>query len=93
MPWPLWDQRRGGFFCLLCCETCPLLVFLPWPGRPSLQSVEESLCHLDAAFFLGKVAFLATGGECLPCLLPWVGPWWTPCRGSLGDGEAVGFGI
>uniref|UniRef100_A0A4W2F654 Centromere protein M n=1 Tax=Bos indicus x Bos taurus TaxID=30522 RepID=A0A4W2F654_BOBOX len=30
-------------------------------SKLSLQSVEESLCHLDAAFFLGKVAFLATG--------------------------------
>ncbi|KAF4023015.1 hypothetical protein G4228_014485 [Cervus hanglu yarkandensis] len=30
-------------------------------SKLSLQNVEESLCHLDAAFFLGKVTFLATG--------------------------------
>uniref|UniRef100_A0AC11CLQ6 Centromere protein M n=1 Tax=Ovis aries TaxID=9940 RepID=A0AC11CLQ6_SHEEP len=35
-------------------------------SKHSLQSVEESLCHLDAAFFLGKVAFLATGDRRLP---------------------------
>uniref|UniRef100_G3TFQ1 Centromere protein M n=2 Tax=Loxodonta africana TaxID=9785 RepID=G3TFQ1_LOXAF len=30
-------------------------------SKYSLQNVEESLCHVDASFFLGKVCFLATG--------------------------------
>ncbi|XP_077025134.1 centromere protein M [Tamandua tetradactyla] len=30
-------------------------------SKYSLQNVEESLCHLDAGFFLGKVCFLASG--------------------------------
>ncbi|XP_045690880.1 centromere protein M [Phyllostomus hastatus] len=30
-------------------------------SKYSLQNVEESLRHVDAAFFLGKVGFLATG--------------------------------
>ncbi|KAM5289156.1 centromere protein M [Ctenodactylus gundi] len=30
-------------------------------SKYSLQSVEESLRHVDASFFLGKVCFLATG--------------------------------
>lgn len=44
-------------------------VFSPWPGHPSLRNVEESLHHVDATFFLGKVGFLATGGKCVPRLL------------------------
>ncbi|XP_049740503.1 centromere protein M isoform X2 [Elephas maximus indicus] len=35
-------------------------------SKYSLQNVEESLCHVDASFFLGKVCFLATGGGKLP---------------------------
>ncbi|XP_045146346.1 centromere protein M isoform X3 [Echinops telfairi] len=31
-------------------------------NKYSLQNVQESLCHVDANFFLGKVCFLATGG-------------------------------
>ncbi|XP_013366724.1 PREDICTED: centromere protein M isoform X4 [Chinchilla lanigera] len=30
-------------------------------SKYSLQNVEESLRHVDASFFLGKVCFLATG--------------------------------
>lgn len=48
--------------CLLCCKVCFLA--LAWP--PSLQNVEESLRHVDATFFLGKVGFLVTGGKCAP---------------------------
>ncbi|XP_072829711.1 centromere protein M isoform X4 [Vicugna pacos] len=32
-------------------------------SQHSLRNVEESLHHVDASFFLGKVSFLATGGE------------------------------
>ncbi|XP_049740509.1 centromere protein M isoform X7 [Elephas maximus indicus] len=32
-------------------------------SKYSLQNVEESLCHVDASFFLGKVCFLATGAK------------------------------
>ncbi|XP_033089672.1 centromere protein M isoform X3 [Trachypithecus francoisi] len=31
-------------------------------SKYSLQNTEESLRHVDASFFLGKVCFLATGG-------------------------------
>ncbi|XP_012332105.1 centromere protein M isoform X4 [Aotus nancymaae] len=31
-------------------------------SKYSLQNTEESLHHVDASFFLGKVCFLATGG-------------------------------
>ncbi|XP_006866924.1 PREDICTED: centromere protein M [Chrysochloris asiatica] len=30
-------------------------------SKHSLQNVQESLCHVDARFFLGRVCFLATG--------------------------------
>ncbi|XP_037702954.1 centromere protein M isoform X1 [Choloepus didactylus] len=30
-------------------------------SKYSLQNVQESLCHVDASFFLGKVCFLASG--------------------------------
>lgn len=50
----------GGGHGLLCCKVCFLA--RAWP--PSLQNVEESLRHVDAAFFLGKVGFLVTGGKC-----------------------------
>nr|KAF6367911.1 centromere protein M [Myotis myotis] len=33
-------------------------------SKYSLQNVEESLRHVDATFFLGKVGFLVTGGKC-----------------------------
>lgn len=66
--------ERGEGHCLLCCKVCFLA--LAWP--PSLQNMEESLRHVDATFFLGKVGFLVTGGECtpapaegsVPCALP-----------------------
>ncbi|XP_037702955.1 centromere protein M isoform X2 [Choloepus didactylus] len=32
-------------------------------SKYSLQNVQESLCHVDASFFLGKVCFLASGAE------------------------------
>jgi len=32
-------------------------------SKYSLQNTEESLRHVDASFFLGKVCFLATGGN------------------------------
>ncbi|XP_004700345.1 centromere protein M isoform X1 [Echinops telfairi] len=32
-------------------------------NKYSLQNVQESLCHVDANFFLGKVCFLATGAS------------------------------
>uniref|UniRef100_A0A8C0ZYQ8 Centromere protein M n=1 Tax=Castor canadensis TaxID=51338 RepID=A0A8C0ZYQ8_CASCN len=35
-------------------------------SKYSLQNVEESLHHVDASFFLGKVCFLTTGGGRLP---------------------------
>ncbi|KAM7115453.1 centromere protein M isoform 2-T2 [Molossus nigricans] len=39
-----------------------LIVFLiNLHSKYSLQNVEESLHHVDATFFLGKVSFLATG--------------------------------
>uniref|UniRef100_A0A8C6C3S9 Centromere protein M n=1 Tax=Monodon monoceros TaxID=40151 RepID=A0A8C6C3S9_MONMO len=37
-------------------------------SKHSLRNVEESLHHVDATFFLGKVSFLATGGKCIPPL-------------------------
>nr|KAF6451971.1 centromere protein M [Molossus molossus] len=44
-----------------------LIVFLiNLHSKYSLQNVEESLHHVDATFFLGKVSFLATGGGGLP---------------------------
>lgn len=55
----LWGEEWG--FRLLCCKFVLWFVFLPWPGHPSLQNVEESLRHVDTTFFLGKVGFLATG--------------------------------
>lgn len=75
----LWGEEWG--FRLLCCKFVLWFVFLPWPGHPSLQNVEESLRHVDTTFFLGKVGFLATGGKRVPCLLlP------TPAEGSLFPG-------
>ncbi|XP_077908784.1 centromere protein M isoform X2 [Ictidomys tridecemlineatus] len=53
-------EKQG--LCCLHCEVCPPLVCflaLAWP--PSLQHVEESLHHVDASFFLGRVCFLGTG--------------------------------
>ncbi|KAG8517908.1 Centromere protein M [Galemys pyrenaicus] len=44
-----------------CCKDCPLLCLRPCSGHPSLQKVEESLRHVDAPYFLGKVVFLVTG--------------------------------
>ncbi|NP_001291300.1 centromere protein M isoform e [Homo sapiens] len=53
-------------------------------SKYSLQNTEESLRHVDASFFLGKVCFLATGGKYVPrLLLP------TPSQGKAG--AAVGF--
>nr|XP_051690004.1 centromere protein M isoform X2 [Oryctolagus cuniculus] len=44
-----------------------LLVFvINLHSKYSLQSVEKSLHHVDASFFLGKACFLATGGGRLP---------------------------
>lgn len=54
----LWMWGRGRD-CLLCGKVCFLAP--AWP--PSLQNVEESLRHVDATFFLGKVGFLVTGGK------------------------------
>lgn len=58
-------------------------------SRASLRNVEESLRHVDATFFLGKVGFLATGGKCiLPapaagavCLALWETPHRSAPRG------------
>ncbi|KAM4882606.1 centromere protein M isoform 3-T3 [Thomomys bottae] len=36
-------------------------------SKYSFQIVEESLCHVDARFFLGKLCFLITGGKPNPC--------------------------
>uniref|UniRef100_A0A8C3XAF3 Centromere protein M n=1 Tax=Catagonus wagneri TaxID=51154 RepID=A0A8C3XAF3_9CETA len=35
-------------------------------SKHSLRKVEESLHHVDATFFLGKVSFLVTGDRRLP---------------------------
>lgn len=49
-------------FCLLGGKVCPVSSLI------SLRNVEESLRHVDATFFLGKVGFLATGGKFIPPL-------------------------
>lgn len=53
-------------FCAVSFVLCSVFS----PHHPSLRNVEESLHHVDATFFLGKVSFLVTGGKCPPrCLL------------------------
>nr|XP_035954173.1 centromere protein M isoform X2 [Halichoerus grypus] len=40
-------------------------------SKYSLRNVEESLHHVDATFFLGKVGFLITGGSGDRAICPW----------------------
>lgn len=67
-------------------------------SRTSLRNVEESLHHVDATFFLGKVGFLITGGKCIPARPPPRVPCaWHRVDSSLrpprGDGKNVSFRI